>query len=62
MKLGKFDVAAWTWRGQELVGPFSMARRFAAFPFLFAGKGIVFLSVLCGWGRQEAQDAWKQLP
>lgn len=62
MKLGTFDIRAWTWRGQKLAPLRSIARRLPALPVLWIGKALVFLACWLGWGLDDATDAWERLP
>lgn len=60
MKVGTFDIRAWTWRGRKLAHPLVIARRAAAFPIMLAGRALVFAGALIGWGLSDALDAWER--
>lgn len=52
----------WRWRGKDLAHPLTILRRLVALPLLLAGKVAVFVSILLGWGLDEAVDAWGVMP
>lgn len=62
MKLGTFDVRAWTWRGRQLASPVAIARRVLALPLLWAGKALMFTGAALGWGLDDAKRAWEDMP
>lgn len=62
MKIGEFDITNWTYRGEEMVSALQIARRAFSFPVIWVGKGIIFLGVAFGWGRDEALYVWRDLP
>lgn len=61
MKIGQFDLSAWTYRGTRMDPAASIARRAAAMPIVWVGKAIVFAGAWLGWGIDEAKDAWERL-
>ncbi len=48
----------WTWNGERLARPDSMARRLLAWPVVMALRVLLFVAVAAGWGLYEARDYW----
>lgn len=52
-------VKFWTWNGNKLAHPLTIARRLLMFPIILALRSALFLAVWAGWGFDEAQDLWR---
>lgn len=59
MKIGKLNIAAWTYDNRELANPLVILLRLVAAVPLYTGRCITFVGVLIGWGWREAVDDWK---
>lgn len=51
----------WTWNGRRLAHPLTIIRRLLAWPFFYTFRALTWLSVLIGWGFDEAGRVWSDL-
>lgn len=51
----------WEWKGRRLADPLTIARRLVAWPFLMAGRCMVFAAMLIGWGWDSAAQIWRDM-
>lgn len=61
MKLGQFDLKAWTYKGVPMAPVRTIARRAVAWPLFHFLRCVLFLVVWLGWGFDEALASWELL-
>ncbi len=48
----------WTWNGERLAHPLTIARRLVAWPLMIAARAVLCVTVAIGWGLDAAHDSW----
>ena len=49
---------AWSWKGNQLAAPHTIARRLCAFPFVVVFRVLYCAAIFAGWGAFAAKLAW----